>query len=252
MSNDNTPEGDLLHQWSLSDGDTLAVRGFDLDPFIRSLIAPVTGPVLQIGSKADLLDSHARWRNLFPDQQFVGLDLEDGDNVDVVADIAAKPELLRRKTGITQFGFIICAHVLEHVRKPWEAARNIQFLLKPGGYLFVAVPWVQGYHPYPEDYWRMSFAGLRELFDKIDVETEFYSGAAEDVGYQLLRNGATEHTAATCRIERNPFQISHDVPPDEEMFGPCLSGYHPHPLYVVCLLGLQARAGAGALRRRSG
>ena len=34
--------------------------------------------------------------------------------------------------------------------------------------------------------------------------------------------------------------------------GPCLSGYHPHPLYVVCLLGLQARAGAGALRRRSG
>ena len=35
-------------------------------------------------------------------------------------------------------------------------------------------------------------------------------------------------------------------------FEPCLSGYHPHPLYVVCLLGLQARAGAGALRRRSG
>ena len=38
----------------------------------------------------------------------------------------------------------------------------------------------------------------------------------------------------------------------ELLFEPCLSGYHPHPLYVVCLLGLQARAGAGALRRRSG
>ena len=36
------------------------------------------------------------------------------------------------------------------------------------------------------------------------------------------------------------------------VLNPCLSGYHPHPLYVVCLLGLQARAGAGALRRRSG
>ena len=36
------------------------------------------------------------------------------------------------------------------------------------------------------------------------------------------------------------------------MKDPCLSGYHPHPLYVVCLLGLQARTGAGALRRRSG
>ena len=39
---------------------------------------------------------------------------------------------------------------------------------------------------------------------------------------------------------------------EELLLKPCLSGYHPHPLYVVCLLGLQARAGAGALRRRSG
>ena len=43
----------------------------------------------------------------------------------------------------------------------------------------------------------------------------------------------------------------HDRHPPK-MIIPCLSGYHPHPLYVVCLLGLQARAGAGALRRRSG
>ena len=34
---------------------------------------------------------------------------------------------------------------------------------------------------------------------------------------------------------------------EEAIFEACLSGYHPHPLYVVCLLGLQARAGAGAL-----
>ena len=40
--------------------------------------------------------------------------------------------------------------------------------------------------------------------------------------------------------------------PQDQKIVPCLSGYHPHPLYVVCLLGLQARAGAGALRRRSG
>ena len=36
-------------------------------------------------------------------------------------------------------------------------------------------------------------------------------------------------------------------PTDAAKIIPCLSGYHPHPLYVVCLLGLQARAGAGAL-----
>ncbi len=33
---------------------------------------------------------------------------------------------------------------------------------------------------------------------------------------------------------------------------PCLSGYYPHPLSVGHLVGRQARAAAGALRRRSG
>jgi len=36
------------------------------------------------------------------------------------------------------------------------------------------------------------------------------------------------------------------------MFGPCLSGYHPHPLYVGFFLERQAKAAAGALRNRSG
>ena len=52
----------------------------------------------------------------------------------------------------------------------------------------------------------------------------------------------------------NPGQVWNRIPDNvrQEIIDPCLSGYHPHPLYVVCLLGLQARAGAGALRRRSG
>ena len=50
----------------------------------------------------------------------------------------------------------------------------------------------------------------------------------------------------------NPRDIFNALPKPPGINDPCLSGYHPHPLYVVCLLGLQARAGAGALRRRSG
>ena len=34
-----------------------------------------------------------------------------------------------------------------------------------------------------------------------------------------------------------------------ESLMPCLSGYHPHPLYVVCLLGLFLGAGKGRRRR---
>ena len=52
--------------------------------------------------------------------------------------------------------------------------------------------------------------------------------------------------------EKSQIQALDRTQPGLPMKKACLSGYHPHPLYVVCLLGLQARAGAGALRRRSG
>lgn len=206
-----------LYEWPLAD-ETLAVERVNVQAEIDALVAAAEGPVLQIGSKADILDRAAKWRARFPHTKFVGLDIENGPNVDVVADISGELAAIRRKLGAAQFGFVICAHVLEHVRQPWVAARNIQFLLKPGGRLLVTVPWVQGYHEFPDDYWRMSFAGVRSLFDGVDFFNEFYSGAAEDVGYRLLRNGKPEHSPATCRIERNLFQR-------------LLSGLPPQPMF---------------------
>src|SRR5262249_46339393 len=151
----------------------------------------------------DILDRAAKWRERFPNDHFVGLDIGDGPNVDAVGDIAGDLYALRKKLGIPQFGFIICAHVLEHVRQPWVAARNIAHLLKPDGHVFITVPWVQGFHEFPNDFWRMSFEGVRSLFDGFAFENEFYSGAAETIGYRILRNGKAEHSVQTCRIERN-------------------------------------------------
>src|ERR1700751_3432984 len=90
---------------------------------MRALAAP---PVLQIGSKESIVDrSPRRWRNLFPAQDFIGLDIEAGDNVDRVAAICGDFEAVDAALDRRRFGFIICQHVLEHVRKPWLAARNI-------------------------------------------------------------------------------------------------------------------------------
>src|SRR5262249_15345026 len=156
--------------------------------------------VLQVGSKASILDSNRPWRDHLPHCRVVGLDIEAGDNVDVVCSILAPVQEIRRRAGVRSFDGAICAHVLEHVEDPWKAAHNLQFLLRSGGTLMVTVPWVQGYHEFPDDYWRMSSAALRKLFRDIDWDLEFYSGAAEETGYRLLWNEVPEHSPRTCRI----------------------------------------------------
>jgi SAM-dependent methyltransferase len=70
---------------------------------------------------------------------------------------------------------IICSSVLEHVTNPFLAVQEIYRTLKPGGYLYLYVPFLYYYHPergYYGDYWRFTEEGLRELckaFSHIEV-----------------------------------------------------------------------------------
>jgi SAM-dependent methyltransferase len=172
------------------------------------ITARARGPVLQIGSRASVLDlKAANWRQRLGHMPFVGLDMEPGDNVDVVADIAGEFRTLRERLRTFQFGTIICAHVLEHVRQPWVAARNIERLLAPGGMLFIQVPWVQAYHPFPEDYWRMSFSGIKSLFESVKFEEAFYSGGSSDRIYAVLSGGGPATEGLAGAIEAKLFQV---------------------------------------------
>jgi SAM-dependent methyltransferase len=203
-------------EWTTAAGHRIGVECFDL--LWDRLLAHAKGRALHVGSKASVLDHAARWRQWLPRCKVTGIDVEAGDNVDVVCDIQAPVSELRRRCGVRAFDAIVCPHVLEHLPEPWVAARNLQYLLRPGGLLLVTVPWVQGYHEFPDDYWRMSFAALRSLLPDIAVELEFYSGAAEDLGFRLLWNGAPEHSPRTCRIERNLFQLMLDEVPEQRIF----------------------------------
>lgn len=207
-----------LHDWTLADGNTIGVQKFHIREAM-SHFSSFDAPVLHIGSKASVLDNAGgKWRKLFGDKQFVGIDMEEGDNVDFVHDITKNVSQLRKKTGIRAFSTIICPHVLEHVRNPFEVASNIEKLLAKGGRAVVSVPWVQGYHPFPNDYWRVSFEGMRQLFSGLNIETEYYSDARDEYAYQLTYNGNVEHSVRTCRIERNLFQYTMKDMPEQAMF----------------------------------
>lgn len=175
---------------------------------IDRFVAAAATPVLQIGSRSSVLETKARnWRNLFHNKDFVGFDLLAGENVDVVGDIAGDLAALQSALKHRQFATVLCPHVLEHVAQPWVAAANITALLIPGGTLFVQVPWVQAYHPFPEDYWRFSFAGIAALFPGLEIVDQFYSGASSDVIYRVLHHGKPARHPDAMVIESQLFQV---------------------------------------------
>lgn len=75
---------------------------------------------------------------------------------------------------------IICTGTFEHIKNPWKAADEFYRILKKGGFVYISTPFMQGYHPDPEDYWRFTDKGLEELFlrfGKIDSGVLIGSGS---------------------------------------------------------------------------
>ncbi len=171
--------------------------------------------VLQVGSRALVSDRNERnWRNLIAQRfgrrtRFVGLDLLEGANVDVVGDICGSPRTLAAKLGEDAFDLVVCCHVLEHTRRPARAAGNIERFLRPGGLAYVATPWSQAFHAAPDDYWRFSVRGLMLMFGKLEIVSSFYSGGdvGLDVAYRVVRDGLPDLDPRAGAVEQGLFQL---------------------------------------------
>jgi SAM-dependent methyltransferase len=70
------------------------------------------------------------------------------------------------------FDGVFSAAVLEHVKDPFQSAREIIRVLKPNGVLMAFVPFLQPYHGYPHHYYNMTISGIRNLFEEAVEITE--------------------------------------------------------------------------------
>lgn len=72
------------------------------------------------------------------------------------------------------FDLVISCAVLEHVRFPFQAAKEIVRVTKPGGRIYADVPFLQPYHGYPSHFYNMTHQGLANLFsDSCEIEKSF-------------------------------------------------------------------------------
>ncbi len=97
---------------------------------------------------------------------YVNLDLFAVPGVHVAADAHQLPfrdALFQR---------VECDAVLEHVRCPEQAMRELERVLAPGGYLHLVTPFCHPFHEYPMDYRRFTLDGLKELARGMEVVAE--------------------------------------------------------------------------------
>lgn len=102
----------------------------------------------------------ADFKSLFPEASLQSTDIRQSERVDILWDLEQDPPA----NCLGAFDLFISTSVLEHVQRPWLAAANIERTLKPGGCLYISVPWVWEFHAFPSDYWRFSLPALDILF----------------------------------------------------------------------------------------
>lgn len=92
------------------------------------------------------------------DNRVVHLDIFHYNIVDVISDANNLP------FKENSFDAIFCHAVLEHVKYPFEVAKQFSKILKPQGYLSASIPFLFPYHDVPDHYCNFSTSGIKVLF----------------------------------------------------------------------------------------
>lgn len=121
--------------------------------------------ILDVGS----YDVNGTMKPIFEKGQYVGLDMEEGPNVDIVGvshDIPFEQD---------EFDIVISSSCFEHDDMFWVSFQEMCRVLKPGGYMYIQAPSNGPYHGWPGDNWRFyidSWKALEKWGKKLGYDIE--------------------------------------------------------------------------------
>jgi uncharacterized protein YbaR (Trm112 family) len=88
----------------------------------------------------------------------INFDIFPHSNADVCGDAHYLPFL------DNSFDVVWLCAVLEHLRNPFRVATECHRVLKYDGFILVTTPFIQPLHGSPQDYYRYTYFGLKEIF----------------------------------------------------------------------------------------
>jgi len=135
-------------------GDKLRPKWVERIENPYDLMICLKGPIMDVGAGI------SRFKQSFEDKRYLRLDIDFDEKPDVVGDALNLP--IKNES----FNSLIYADILEHTSDPFCVIREAKRILKSGGMIFVSIPFLYPYHPHPEDYFRFTSAGIRELLER--------------------------------------------------------------------------------------
>lgn len=119
--------------------------------------------ILDVGGADPFQKDLAKYESWFAHAEYETMDLDPRSEPTFRGDIHDIPREDASYDGV------ICKQVLEHVHSPYLAVKELHRILKPGGRIFVSVPFIAPYHAKPgsyHDYYRFTIDGLKFLFEE--------------------------------------------------------------------------------------
>jgi len=136
--------------------------------------------VLNIGSGGDiqvLINKHYKTTH--------SIDIDKNRNPDQILDICDEDFLTKLEFDAN---LICCFEVLEHTIDPQKAIRNIYETLNDGDYFLASVPFNFHIHDAPNDFYRFTKYGLKEIFKEFSkVEIKEKNGWLESIFVLIMR-----------------------------------------------------------------
>jgi len=110
--------------------------------------------ILDVGSA--IVRKQRCYRELFADYCYVGMDIVEGRNVDIVG---------YKKLG--RYDVVISGQVMEHVKRPWDWLCVLDDLFRK--YICIIAPNTHKEHRYPVDTYRYFPDGMLDLFEYAEI-----------------------------------------------------------------------------------
>ena len=128
----------------------------------------------QLDKDALILDvgaGHGDFAQIFRGRKYLSVDVVPYPEVDLACDLG---ECIPFKE--STFDMLVLMNVLEHVYHFHELLDSLYYVLKPGGSLVIAVPFMIKVHQAPFDFQRYTHYSLAQMADQHGFETELLDG----------------------------------------------------------------------------